>query len=70
MRALASRAIAFQAYIINHRVRPLTLKLGENGEELCIWVCFSFFFFLLFFVLHAKSDTTNNHLREVSGLSY
>ena len=34
----------------------LLFRPFENVEELCIRVCFSFFF-----VFHAKSGTTNNH---------
>ena len=34
--------------------RYLIVPTIENGEELCIRVCFNFF------VFHAKSDTTNN----------
>ena len=37
----------------------------ENGEELWIRVCFSFFF-----VFHAKSATTNNHQIGLSDISY
>ena len=41
----------------------------ENWEELCIRVCFSFFF-LIFLVLNAKSGITNNHLNNSSEMSY
>ena len=39
----------------------------ENGEELCIRVCFSFF---LLCVFHAKSATTNNRGTELSYILY
>ena len=38
----------------------------ENGEELCIRMCFSFFSF----VFHAKSATINNHQTGLSDLSF
>ena len=38
----------------------------ENGDELCIWVCFSFFFFIFL----AKTDTTNNHWTGLTDISY
>ena len=28
----------------------ISLDLQQNGEEFCIWVCFTFFFFFLIFV--------------------
>ena len=36
----------------------------ENGEELCIQACFSFF------VFHAKLSTTNNDRTALSDISY
>ena len=36
----------------------------DNGEKLCIRVCFSFF------VFHVKSGTTNDHLTGLSDISY
>ena len=36
----------------------------ENGEELCIWVCYSFFAF------RSKSATTSNHRTALSDISF
>ena len=46
--------------------RHLIVPTIENREELCSRVCFSF----LFFFLHEKSGTTNNHRNGWSDISY
>ena len=47
-------------------ISDLVVPTIKNGEELCIRVTFSFFFFLF----HAKSGTTNNHWIRFSDISY
>ena len=77
-KALEQHACAFRALKSNTccaKVSGLTSKKIycsvhlKNGEKLCILVCFSFSFFLLF-VFQAESGNTNNHRNVLSDVLY